>query len=202
MDHRNGNVFCGIDIQTSGPDVGKHEIWQVALITATLDLSPKYSPAPFNVFMRPEKSNLDVEQGSISQFAFDYREACLLQGVDQFEAAEALLTWKEKVVAREEKRIIPICYDWAQKKPFLVEWLGHKTFDLIFDGEVRDPLPMLCAVNDRAYFCNEKLPYPKPWLERFVWSTMKIVNPNKYDALQDADAVIKVYKKLIADWHR
>ena len=197
-----GHKFVGIDIQTTGQDPKEDEIMQIAFLLTSHTLDPIFDPMPLNMFLKPDmKLERSKRKVTNTKFAHNYAQMCGLHGMDQYEAGDMLHQWKLQQVPHQDKYLVPICFQWNQKKPFLVEWLGQKTFDLIFGVDYRDPLVIAGAINDHCYVTETNPPFHRPHVEMNMYSNEGITVALKHDALHDAIATVKLYQALVKRWH-
>ena len=46
MIHLNGNILCAVDVETTGLEVGFHEIWQIAVLPLDSNIKPNKDILP------------------------------------------------------------------------------------------------------------------------------------------------------------
>jgi hypothetical protein len=166
-------------------------------------LNAKYERAksiiPFNVTMKPRlhPSLVRLVGTGISRAKY---ESAFNSGLMPSKAAELFISWYEKKVVKvENKKILPVTYDWASKKPFLQEWLGPKNFDHYFHFQIRDILPLTLFCNDWADKNVEQVPFPKVDFA-YICSQSKVEH-NRNDTLINCAAITKVYNIILANFY-
>lgn len=198
MIHLNGNLLCAIDIETTGLDPDKHEIYEISIIplNGQYDVNPKYMP--FDILLKPEKTdNIDWE-GMRKTGNADRVVESRLKGFDQFDAADALVDWKDRLKLPEKKRIVPLAHNWGGlDKAFILKWLGPLTFDQVFHFHYRDTMATALFLNDRADLSNEQIPFPKVNLTYLISQLKLDVQGRSHCAADDAMNTARVYKQLL-----
>lgn len=198
MIHLNGNLLCAVDIETTGLDVNKHEIYEIAILPLDSLMRPRTDILPFDTTMQPiNKENIDWEGMKKSNNQEKVVKACT-NGIDPFNAAEFLLEWFHKLKLPERKKIVPLAHNWAGiDKLFIQQWLGPLTFDLIFHFHYRDTMTTALYLNDRADKQVEQIPFPKVGLQYLV-SSLKIETDGRaHTAIDDCVTTAKVYERLL-----
>lgn len=198
MKHLNGNILCVIDTETTGTKPRFHEIIQVAIILLDKDLNIVKTPLPFAMDLMPQKpENIDMEAMEVTRSDLN---TVLTSGMDPYTAADLLVEWVGKLGLAPNKKLCPIAHNWPFDREFLIDWLGQKTFEILFHPWYRDTMTMALYDNDRADWGNEQFPYPKCNLA-FLCSQLKVERMRKHNALDDAVATAEVYKRMIKGRH-
>lgn len=202
--HYNGNLLCCIDVETTGLDPKKNEIWQIAVLPLNSDFEPlrrvtgpggERRITPFYVNMKidcpeyvePTAIGNKVEFAKIQQSAFD-----------PYVTAEMLVDWFERLNLGAMKRMFPLAQNWPFDRSFLIEWLGEKTFDLLFSPRYRDTLVCAALQSDKQWYNNQRVTLAQYNLS-YLAHHAQYVNPKPHDALQDCIATAKVYKSFVED---
>lgn len=198
MIHLNGHVLCAIDVETTGLDYKKHDIYEIAIIPLTPDLKadPKY--LPLDILIKPDTPDQIDWDGMRKTGNMDAVMQALERGTDKFEAADYIVEWFGKLNLPESKRMVPLAQNWAGiDKQFIMEWLGPLTFEQLFHFHYRDTMTSALYLNDRADAHNERIPFPKVNLQ-YLCSQLKIERDGRaHRAMDDAMVTAEVYGKLL-----
>lgn len=198
MKHLNGNVLCAVDTETTGTDPKKHEIIQVAVVLLDNQLNICKKLLPFSMDLKPLKpETIDTEAIEVSRSTLT---SIMLNGADPNMAADLFVDWFNKLGLVNNKKICPLAHNWPFDREFLIQWLGPKTFEMIFHPWYRDTMAMALYDNDAADWKGEEFPYPKCNLG-YLCSQLKIDRYNSHNALDDAVATATVYKRMIKERH-
>jgi DNA polymerase III epsilon subunit-like protein len=192
--HLNGNLFCAVDTETTGLDPEKHSIIEICILPLNGDYSINKSIVPFTTQMKPiDGKVIDPEALQVNKIDLAW---VMLNCVDAYKVADLLMEWYERLQLGMNKRIVPIAQNWPFDRAFLISWLGHLTYELIFDRHYRDTMSLACSINDRADMINAKIPFPKLNL-KFLAAQFGIENPDPHRALGDAITTAQVYRQLL-----
>jgi DNA polymerase III epsilon subunit-like protein len=198
MIHLNGNVICAIDIETTGLDPDKHEIYEIAILPLDHNLEPRTDILPFDTLIKPQNID-DIDwEGMRKVNNSDMVVKACEKGLDSFTVADYLAEWSARLKLPEKKKMVPLAHNWAGiDKLFIQKWLGPLTFNELFHFHYRDTMTTALYLNDRADAHVEQVPFPKVGLQ-YVVSQLKIeTNGRAHNAIEDCVTVAKVYKKLL-----
>jgi DNA polymerase III epsilon subunit-like protein len=194
--HHNGNILCAIDTETTGLKPGYHEIWQVAVVPLKSDLTVNTSILPFYTEIVPNHpERIEPDARKVCKLDDARLERLIREGIDCWRAADLLDEWFQRLNLGFRKQIIPLAHNWPHDAAFLLDWLGHASFNAFFFGH-RDTLAVANMLNDIADMNNEPWPFPKVGL-KYLCSQMKVENTNPHDALGDAVATAECYRRLV-----
>jgi DNA polymerase III epsilon subunit-like protein len=209
MKHLNSNVLGVIDVETTGAVAGHHDMIEICcvILDGTLERSKDFKPFVMN--LKPKRpDNIDLEAMRVQRKVLDQvdkdkvcgkRERVVsitLGGVDADRGADMFFEWFENLRLPPMKRIMPIAHNWVFDRSFILDWLGPAAFNYIFDPRYRDTMCMSLMDNDVADWRSEPHPYAKNNLQ-YLCSTLHIDRHNAHTALDDVNATIEVYKKLV-----
>jgi hypothetical protein len=194
MQHMNNNLMCSIQIRTSGPNPGEHEILQLAVMPLNRFLKVHDDIPIFDMKFKMEyPGNLDQDYCRLTNTAL---AECAVRGVDKYKMVEIFDYWYREIKLPFRKKILPLGYDWGSIKPFLVEWLGQALYDDIFASEYRDVLQCALFMNDRAGVRCDKITFPKTDFG-YLCSCARIEHIDKGAPLSDCEAVAQLYDHLL-----
>ena len=209
MEHLNNNILCVVDVETTGPTPGFHDIIEICVLPLDNFLKPSRKILPFCMNLIPmRKENIDFEAMRIQRKYMDKvikDKVCgnkkrvielTLKGCEPMRAADLLVEWVEKLKLLPFKRIMPIGHNWVFDRTFIIEWLGMETFDMLFDPRYRDTMAMSLYDNDIAGWYNEDFPFPKNNLA-YLCSQLGITRHNSHTALDDCVATAACYRAMI-----
>ena len=192
--HLNGHLLAGVDVETTGKVCGYHDIIQVGIQPVDSQCEPLKDVIPFNFTIKPNHPDrVDPHSTQVHGFDIDH---LMIHSPDSWQVADYLDEWIINLDLPHKKKIVPVASNWRFDASFLIAWLGLETFDQFFYHEARDIIRLASGFNDRAYFRGHSAPFPWPSLASLC-AFFSVENENPHDALADARAECKVYKKLI-----
>lgn len=213
MDHLNGNIICCVDTETTGVIPGFNDIIEVCVLPLTFELSPSQNILPFSIEMVPKRpENIDFEAIRVQRTKYGQslddgygdgivrsKEKILktiTSGLDAYRAGELFVDWFEKLRLAPKKRIMPLAQNWAFDREFLIDWLGWKTFEYVFDPRYRDTMSISLYENDRADYRGLPVPFQKNSLG-YLCKAMSVDRGQAHTALDDCVATAENYRKMI-----
>lgn len=190
----NKNRLCAVDIRTTGPYVGVHDIVQICIYPLTSRYELAKNIIPFNINIRPLRDTKDPHYLKSDQYA-----NILQFSVPPNVASDLLEKWcREKLELSEKKKIIPLTHDWAFQRPFLIDWLGEKTFEYLFSKEYRDLLSVILFANDWAETNVEQVPFPKVHLN-YAARQVKILFNRLDDCIIRCKGIANLYRHILGN---
>lgn len=192
MVHLNSNLLCAVDIETTGPRPGYHDIWQICVLPLDHDMMPYKGLLPFYTDLKPEHPDR-AEKKYITQ---DQLAKAVLRGIAPDRVADMLQSWFEKIGLAPDKRLHPLSCDWPSHYAFLLHWLGFYQTEMIFHKWFRDLTATACYSNDSAFHAVEQLPYPKCHF-RYICSCLKVLNDSPDDAMSDCIAMAECHRRML-----
>lgn len=197
LQNLNDNMLAAVDVETTGSEVGRHDLVQIAVIPINGRLEPDTSILPFVLDVRPKRPEDPVNMRMMRINRVRYCDI-VTRGMDAYDAAERFYEWYERLKLQSYKRIIPLAWNWPEGREFVRAWLGPKTFDLCFHTQYRDVMQTATFLNDRAGWRGELFQYPKCDLA-YLCSQLKIERDRSHEAVDDARVTIEVYKRLVQE---
>jgi hypothetical protein len=196
MKHLNDNLLCVVSAFITGPDYQHDDILQVCI--APLNGQFRIDPAipPFYATLQPRRWGADKEWLG---HRFTMIAPLMAQGVDPYFVTDSLDKWFVKYRKRDIKKIMPLAYDWAILRGFLLDWLGNENFNQTFDYRYRDLLPATLFANDKAYRHGEEYPIPKHHMS-YICSQLGVEWGLQWDCMRQAVAIAECYKRLQSTW--
>ena len=192
MVHMNSNIMCAIDISTNHPDPLIGEIFQISIVPLDAVLIPQ--GIPFDTLIRTDTEFFDSKD---NKRMFEHSKKT---GLPQESVWELFDSWFNQLGLRENKNIIPLCWDWAFVKPHLMKFFGEYNFDTFFNKQVRDVLPLVHFNNDRADFHALDIPYPKyEALTNLAQRCTIYIDGEPRDPLYRCKVLGQVYHELCMD---
>ncbi len=190
----NGNLLCAIDVETTGTDPRKHDVIEIAVLPLDNQFKPSKLVLPFNMTMqpsRPENINLDALEVNRQKLTY-----VMTNSLSADKVADFLVEWFERLNLGIGKRLSPLAHNWPFDREMIIEWLGNKTFELIFDGRFRDTMSLALSMNDCAEQTGNLCPYPKVNLV-YLASQMKIDHIDAHNALPDCRITAEIYAEMV-----
>jgi len=158
------------------------------------DIRPIPSIRPFNMTVRPkhptrqEKAAGCVPHHNLADL--------LLYAPESEKVADMLVEWFDRLELPFGKVLVPLVQNWAFESSFLKAWLGPNLVDKLFSSHARDPMLYAIAMNDKAAFMGEELPFNRVGLGPLC-NKLNVINANPHDALADCLAAAEVYRALL-----
>lgn len=195
MVHLNGSVLCAIDIETTSLNVDTAEILEICILPLGKYFEIHDKAPMFHLKMRPHNIDaIDFESLRINRTELS---EIITRGVDQEEGADLLNTWFEQLGLSIHKKIIPLGHNYNNFDKFVIRnWVGPKNYEYIFDIRVRDTMSAAIWINDRSFFCAEKIPFPKLKLVDMC-RYLKIERGDLHTAIGDCLVAAKIYKAMM-----
>lgn len=195
LTHLNGNILCSIDTETTGFDVSRHEILQIALVPLDFKFDPMSGVLPFNMWLKPQRpQNIDPEALRVNKIDLAH---ILRVGFHPDTAADHLLTWRDAFNLPPRKKLVPLGKNWAFDREFIKAWLGPTLFEDIFNEVyARDLQHVAHFFNDVADQRAERYPFPKVKLS-YIASQLEVEHAKAHDALGDCFITAECYKLLV-----
>lgn len=199
MDHLNGHLLCGIDIETTGLNFEKHEIYELAIIPVNADFERDINRKWLDLKIKPSNPNT-IDWDGMEWIRNSKRVKIALEGgLDSNTAMDILDFWFNQQNLGT-KKIAPLGHNYAFESRFLRMWLGELHYESLFtDAQTRDTMSNARFMNDVCEYRTETYyDYPKADLS-YLASTLKVDRDygKTHSALGDAAVTIDVYRKQI-----
>ena len=192
--HLNGNLLVSVDLETTGRQPGFHEVVQIACVPLGPDLKPSPRLAPFYTEIKPDFPER-AEKQAMCKHGISM-EQLLLHAPSQDKVRDLLVEWFERLDLPFKKSLVPMAHNWAFEASFLKAWMGIPLFEEMWFSHARDGMLLAIAVNDKAAFRGEVIPFGSVGLGSLC-NKFNVVNANAHDALADALAEAEVYRALL-----
>jgi DNA polymerase III epsilon subunit-like protein len=199
MDHLNGHLLCGIDIETTGLDFEKHQIYELAIIPVNSDFERDSNRKWLDLKIKPSRPET-IDWGGMEYVKNSKRvKNALESGLDPNTAMDILDFWFDQL-GLGTKKIAPLGHNYSFESRFLRTWLGELHYESIFtDAQVRDTMSNARFMNDLCEFRTETgFDYPKCDLT-YLAIVLKVEHNygKSHSALGDAATTIDVYRKQL-----
>jgi DNA polymerase III epsilon subunit-like protein len=188
----NGNILAAVDIETTGVIPHWHEITQLAILPLDENLDPM-DCSPFYMNIRVEhKDRVQADAMRASGQSLALLEQC----PDKAQVADALHEWYQTLGRPINRCLMPLTQNGVFDIPFMKAWLGEEQYHLYFTFFGRDTLQTAGALNDRAAYRGQPLPFTRLGLKSLA-DKLGVELINHHDALADCLATAKVYRELL-----
>ena len=193
--HLNGNLLVSVDLETTGRQPGYHEIIQIACVPLGPDLKPAPGLMPFYTEIKPDFPER-VEKQAMFKHHISLEQ--LLTPCPEPGQGAQTCSWNGSSgwTCPFKKSLVPMAHNWAFEASFLKAWMGIPLFEEMWFSLARDGMLLAIAINDKAAFRGEAIPFSKVGLGSLC-NKFNIVNANAHDALADALAEAEVYRALL-----
>jgi len=193
LPNTHGNLVCAIDIETTGSDVEKHEIIQVAIVPLDIDFTPLKSLRPFVSYVRPERPE-DADPEATCVHGIEIPTLCHAPSGER--VIDRITEWVNDLELAYDRRLIMLAHNASFEHRFLVRFLGNDLYYNIFNANTRDSQVLALGINDLAVARGRKPPFERcsmGWLGKHFG----IVNAHHHDAYHDAVACAALYRELL-----
>jgi hypothetical protein len=197
--HLNGQLLAAIDVKTTGQDSTIHEIYELAIIPVDSFIFRRKDKYPLDLLIKPDyPDKVDWKFLEKQNCGTQIRRA-IEKGHPKHVARSLFDRWLEDLRMLERLRIAPIAYNYGHESRFLRAWLGHNTYQTIFnDLELRDVRSIAGFLNDMADM--RQAPYPFHKLQ-FAGLGRHLGIFRDYgkgrSALHDAAQTIDIYREMM-----
>jgi len=192
--HLNGNLMAAVDLETTGLRAGYHEPIQIAVVPLNSDFKPLEDVRGFYYNIKPLYPER-AESQATSTHKLDINEL-ILHAPEPDRVADLLREWFFKLDLPVTKNLVPLAHNWPFEASFLRAWLGPEMTAELFHGHARDGMALALAINDRAAFKGEPVPFSRVGLSALC-KTFNVTNANAHDAMCDALAEAEVYRAMM-----
>lgn len=205
--HFNKNLPCSIVIKVTSDSPTEAELLQIALVPLNKFFEPSTTRMPLHIYMQPENPNLAKStHDPYRRPRYDYpthllaREAdikaCHHNGIDPDKAICMLEEWFDGLQLGKHKKLLPVGYGFGYTMSFIINWLGYRTYEDIFDWHYRDPFSIVSFDLDRKYVRNMEHNWRKLDMTS-VLSCMGVGGSRQLDAMSQAVDQAKLYSKML-----
>lgn len=189
----NHNLLAAVDIETTGLIAGYHDMVQICVLPLNGDIEPYDGLSPFYHKIKPlHPERIDSEAMKINGLNLEELMVC----PEPHQVADYFADWVDSLGLPLGKRIAYLTQNAPFDIAFMKLWLGATGFDNFFMRRGRDTMFTAQALNDRAAFQGNTLPFTGVGLKDLT-HTFGIQFDNHHDALADCIATAKVYKELL-----
>ncbi len=192
----NGNLLCAIDVETTGLDPTLHDIIEICVLPLDVHFKPQklHECRLFNMSMRPRRpENIDWAALTVNKSRY---VDILNNSLDSDRVMDLFVEWFERLNLGTNKRISPLAHNWIFDSAMIKDWIGVKTYDMIFDARYRDTMAFALAQNDSAEYRGDRCPYAKVKLSHIA-AQFQIDTTDAHSALPDCRITAEVYAEMI-----
>lgn len=186
-----GNKFVAIDTETSGLIPEVHEITQLAAVALTSDFEPVTDYPKFNIYIQPVcPETIQAKALTKSHLSLEF---LMVNGVDN---TTALRLWNDWLQGLNAKKVVPVAYNWAFDRDFLINFMGRQSYENTFHPRVRDGMSYLSYVSDRLETFEYSTGFTTFGLEKCC-EILGVTNLRAHDALHDCLATAECVRQLL-----
>lgn len=202
--HLNGNLLCGIDVETTGLDFEKHDIYEIAIIPVGDDFRRSQTRHYLDLKIKPSRpENIDWDGVARVKNVSRVKDA-LASGLESHTAMDIVEHWFN-MQNLGTKRIAPIGHNYGFDGRFIRAWIGSLNYEAkIADYEIRDTMAIARFMNDMCDFRAEPgFTYPKCDL-KYLANILKVDKDygRAHTALADAAITIDVYRRQMEELNK
>jgi DNA polymerase III alpha subunit (gram-positive type) len=177
------NIYCSIDIETTGLNHRLHEMVQICILPLK-----EWKPLKDKAFYINVKAD---HPETADPVALKICNLDISKGISKDEAKQEFVTWfKALQECHGFKHIIPLGQNYSFDIEFIIDWLGFDFYHQYFSRSYRD------TKMTAAFLADTIAPDIKTGLHTLC-EYFNIDNPNHHDALNDAMVTAEVYKAQI-----
>lgn len=191
LPHWNGNLLSAVDIETTGTDVSKHEVIQIAIVPLGVDYFQAKGIKPFVTYVRPE-GELDPQATAVHGIDEDV----LALAPSKERVIDRLVEWANNLDLVFDRRLLMLAHNSTFENRFLVNFLGQDLYYQIFNANNRDSQFLAIGINDIAVAQGKRPPFESVSM-KWLCTHFGVVNPKAHDAYYDAVACADVYRHLL-----
>lgn len=193
LHHLWGNPIAAIDVETTGSQVGYHEIIQIGIVPMDMDLQIA-DVKPFNYTVKPiHPKRADPKAMKTNGLNLD---ELILNAPSKARVLDFLVEWFHELPMGVDRRLTPLAFNWAFERAFLIDWLGEALMDRLFTVLPRDPMLFALSLNDRANMLHQDAPFPRVNLPSMC-QQYGIEQRQKHNALSDAQDTARLYNAMM-----
>ncbi len=175
------------------------EAVQVCVLPLTSGFIPDKSYLPFKLQLKPAKFKDTPEYReaiapamAINQLDID---KLVRDGTDRHKAADMLVEWWEKVTGSEA--FAPLAQNFPFDRFMFIDWLGPRTFELLFNRYYRDTYGAATFLTDRALAEGHAKPFPDGFSLKKLCKALGIHMEREHDAFMDCLYTAEAYRKML-----
>ena len=194
--HLNGNILAAVDVETTGFIAGFHDLWQVCVLPLDSNIKPSKDIMPFYMNLKVKRPE-NIVKAAIKLNNTNFYEL-QQRAIDPWMAADMFEEWFEALKLPIYKKICPLACNYSFDKSFLIDWLGHESYEQFFGPHIRDVMIAALYDNDYASIRANKVDYHHVSLAALC-GKLSVDNAKRHDAMQDCLATAEVYRRLISE---
>ncbi|MDD4817452.1 MAG: 3'-5' exonuclease [Victivallaceae bacterium] len=177
-------IFAAVDIETTGLDVGRHEILDIAIVPLNSDFTIDVGMPDFSARIRAEHPET-AELQALQVNGLNPQE-----GISREETAADFRQW---LVDCSIEKIIPVAHNLEFDMKFI-----RRTFPMeskVFSHHGRDSMRLALAVNDIVRRESGEDNFPSVSL-RVLKDALNVAGEVTHHAVEDAKDAATVYRRL------
>jgi DNA polymerase-3 subunit epsilon len=199
MVHWNGDQVVVFDVETTGLEVGYHEIIQIALVALDSNFKLRKGVIPFCVSLKPEyPERIDFDAMEVNK-----QEVADLvnRGLDPIKVIDLIGHWLDKLElpytrSGSRKRVRFLGHNVSFDISFLKQLLGLQQYNDWFSYISLDTMDMAGFINNHCAMNAEPIPFPKVGLS-YLCNVLNVEHRRKHDALEDCLATAECCREMV-----
>ena len=205
MQHLNGDIFCVIDVETTGDILGHHEVVQICLLPLDSNMEVIQDVLPFYMNIKPDRPEA-AQKAAMKVNKLDMFKLCST-GIDKFAAIGLLKNWMYETLklpynksGYHRCRVVPVGHNYCGfDYGFIRAWFDEcsEDYNEFFSFHPRDTMIFAAGINDRMAMRAKAVPFPKLGLKDIAKVLGVDYDTSRHhDALYDCQLTANVFKQL------
>lgn len=198
--HFDNELLIVMDVEISDPNPAEGSLTALKFMPVegmNFEMSEVFPPLAVEEIL-PNK--LDTYRPRFRGYPRTRMVKVLKDGIPFESANHILLDWVKALKLAPKARLVPVCFDWNEYRPFIIELCGgYETFKLLFNERKTIDINVIQNyLEDLAWNNSEKYPfnYKTPAPENSVIKKLEVVRVNPINTYARCMDLANAFKKL------